>query len=165
MVSAVPNSPEPVSSNSGWNQVKIADPDIILFEDESVPIEVMTNLIFEQVGGQEIINISRNDLINGQSVIYRPIKNLEDIYIRYNSKNIVSVQDSSDEIFNSFSIKFVNHVPEEGNGPAGRYVYIDSVTGDLAVEVVAIERNEQVEIQVANTVTSFDDTIYIEGSS
>lgn len=165
MINATPNSPEPVASSNGSNYVRIADPDVIVFDDAAVPIEVMTDLIFENVGGQEIINISRNDLVNGQNVIYRPIKNLEDIYVRYNSGNIVPLQEASDEIFRSFPIKYVNHVPEEGNGPAGSYVYIEPTTGNLIIEAVNFARGEQVEVEVVNTVTSFDDTIYIEGLS
>lgn len=165
MIDATPNSPEPVSSSSGVNYVRIADPDVIAFDNDSLPVDVMTDLIFEDIGGQEIINVSRNDLVNGQKVIYRPIKNLEEIYVRYNPRNIMALQEASDDIFNSFPIKFVNHVPEEGNGPSGNYVYIDATTGDLIIEVIKIEREEQVDVQVANTVTSFDDTIYIEGLS
>lgn len=165
MVDPTPNTPEPVASATGNNYVKIADPDVILFDDASTPVEVMTDLIFEEIGGQEIINISRNDLVNGQNVIYRPIKNLEDIYVRYNPRNIMALQEASDDIFNSFPIKYVNHVPEEGNGPGGSYVYVDPTTGDIVIDVVKIEREEQVDVEVVNTVTSFDDTIYIEGSS
>lgn len=165
MVSAIPNYPEPVSFGNGSNYVRVADPDVIVFDDESVPVEVMTDLVFENIGGQEIINVSRNDLINGQNVIYKPIKNLEEIYIRYNSGNIVPLQDASDEIFRSFPIKYVNHVPEVGNGPNGSYVYIDATNGNLVIEAVNFTRGEQVEVEVVNTVTSFDDTIYIEGSS
>lgn len=165
MVNAIPNSPEPVSFGNGSGYVKIADPDVILFDDESVPLEVITDLVFEDIGGQEIINVSRNDLINGQNVIYRPIKNLEEVYTRYNPSNIVPLQDASDEIFRSFPIKYVNHVPEEGNGPGGSYVYVEPTTGNLVIEAVNFARGEQVEVEVVNTVTSFDDTIYIEGSS
>lgn len=165
MVNAIPNSPEPVSFGNGSGYVKIADPDVILFDDESVPLEVITDLVFEDIGGQEIINVSRNDLINGQNVIYRPIKNLEEVYTRYNPGNIVPLQDASDEIFRSFPIKYVNHVPEEGNGPGGSYVYVEPTTGNLVIEAVNFARGEQVEVEVVNTVTSFDDTIYIEGSS
>lgn len=165
MVDATPNYPEPVASTNGVSYVKIADPDVIVFDDNSVPIEAMTDLIFENVGGQEIINISRNDLVNGQNVIYRPIKNLEEVYVKYNSGNIVPLQEASDEIFRSFPIKYVNYVPNEGNGPNGSYVYIEPTTGNLIIEAVNFARGEQVEVEVVNTVTSFDDTIYIEGSS
>jgi len=158
-----PPDPEPVAVTPTAG-VLIADPSIIIFDEEAVPIEVMSDLLFEQVGGQEIINISRNDLVNGQSVIYHPIKNLQEVYLRYNTKNIVALQQSSVEIFKGFPIKFVNHIPIVGNGPDGQNVYLDPLTGNVVVEVVNITRNEQVDVEIINTVSSFDDTIYVEVS-
>jgi len=162
-VSATPNVPEPVESSSSEG-IKIADPDIILFEQDSVPLEVMTDLIFEDIGGTEILNIARTDLVNGQSVIYAPIKNLAQIYLKYNPQNILSVQETTGEIFNNFSIKLTRHIPYVGNGPNGRNVYMDPVTGDIVIDVINLKRDERVEIQTANTGMTFNDTIYIEES-
>lgn len=162
MVSATPDSPEPVSSSTLWKDVKVADPDVILFDDNEVPIEVITDLTFEEIGGQEIINVARNDLVNGQTVIYKPIKNLQEIYRRYNSGNIIALQKTSREVFSSFTINLLNHVPEQGLGPNGEIFYLDPDSGDLVINVVNIIRNERVEVELINTVTSFNDTIYIE---
>lgn len=162
MVNATPEGPETVASSSLWKDVKPADPDIIQFDNDALPIEVIADLTFEQIGGQEIINVARNDLINGQNVIYRPIKNLQDIYVRYNSKNIIAMQGTFGQIFNNFPINLLDHVPEVGLGPDGDYAYIDPQTGDIVINVVNIVQNEQVEIELVNTVTSFNDTIYTE---
>ena len=162
-VEPTPPVPDPVESSSSEG-IKIADPDIIIFEQDSVPIEVMTDLIFEDIGGTEILNIARTDLVNGQSVIYAPIKNLAQIYLKYNPQNILSVQETTGEIFNNFSIKIARHIPYVGNGPNGRNVYMDPVTGDIVIDVVNLKRDERVEIQTANTGTTFNDTIYIEES-
>lgn len=164
MVSAVPNLPEPVASTSTAG-VKVADPDIILFDSESIPVDIMTDLIFENIGGQEIINISRTDLVNGQSVIYSPIKNLSQVYLRYNPQNILALQETSDSIFNSFPIKFVNHVPAVGSGPDGKYVYIDPTTANIVIEAINLKSDYQIEIQVASSVKTLNDTIYLEGTS
>ena len=43
--------------------VKPATTDIILYKDETTPIELMTDLIFENIGGQELINIVRADAL------------------------------------------------------------------------------------------------------
>ena len=64
----------PISTSSAANDVLIAKKDIILFNEDAVPVELMTDLIFENIGGQELINISRHDTVNGQTVIYQPIK-------------------------------------------------------------------------------------------
>lgn len=163
MVSATPDSPTPASSSSSGG-IKIADPDIILFDQDLVPIEVMSDLIFEEIGGTEILNIARNDLVNGQSVIYAPIKNLAQIYLKYNPQNILSVQETAGEIFENFPIKLARHIPTVGNGPEGRNVYVDPLNGNIVVDVINIERNEQVEVQVADQASTFNDTIYIEES-
>lgn len=160
-----PDAPKPVFTSGNNGSTKIADPDIIQFDDEAVPVELITDLTFEQIGGQEIINVARNDLINGQNVIYKPIKNLQDIYLRYNSKNIVGLQQTSEETFRNFPIKLVNYIPEEGNGPGGSYVYLDSQTGDIVVDLVGVRSGDQVDIDVVNQASTFDDTIYIEGNS
>lgn len=139
--------------------VKAATPDIILFDDDSLPIEVMTDLIFENIGGQELINIARNDTVNGQNIIYQPIKNLSYVYNKYNTKNLVPIQDTSDFFFENFSIKLENYLPVEGNGPNGSNVFIDS-GGNLVVEVIGIAADEQVEIEILNTGEVFDGTIY-----
>jgi hypothetical protein len=67
-------APEPVIVQAA--PVKTATPDIVLFDDSALPIEVMTDLIFENIGGQELISITRSDIVNGQKISYQPIKNL-----------------------------------------------------------------------------------------
>lgn len=156
MVSAIPNNPEPnkqASQNS-----KIADPDIIIFED-NLPVEAMADLIFEDIGGQEIITISRNDIVNGQEVAYRPIKNLSKLSLKYNSQTMSSVQDSSKVFFDNFPIKLEDHIPSQGSGPNGEIVYIDN-NGDLVVNVQDLAPDERVEVQVLRRGDILDDTIY-----
>lgn len=159
MVSSTPNTPSstPSTSSSG---VKIPTTDIILYNDESTPIEVMSDLIFEDIGGQEIINIARNDLVNGQKVIYQPIKNLTSLAFQYNPQNILGLQDTAESYFNKFSIKLENTIPDVGTGPNGETVYIDPNSGDLIINVINLNSDEQVEVQVLNSGTIFNDTIY-----
>lgn len=134
--------------------IKIATPDIILFDEEAIPVDVMTDLIFEQIGGQEIINIARNDIINGQNVIYSLISNVPQIAYDYSPKNIFTVPGTLDKFFKNFAIRLDIHIPESGTGPSGRFVYIDknnpdeSLRNRLVVDVVNMKTNEQVEIQV-----------------
>ena len=78
-VSALPMTPNSAGLNINAfavNPVLTAPIDTILLNDETTPIEVLADLIFENIGGQELINIARNDTVNGQKVIYQPIKNL-----------------------------------------------------------------------------------------
>jgi hypothetical protein len=156
MVDSTPNTPSSVGSNN--SEVKVATPDIILFNDDAMPIDIIPDLIFEDIGGQELINLSRNDIINGITVAYQPIKNLSAIYQQYNSKNIIDIQNTSDTYFKNFSIKFESKIPIVGSGPSGQTCYIDS-SGNLIIEVANLEADEQVEIQFLIDGHFFNDTI------
>lgn len=163
------------------NSVKIATPDLILFNDEVMSIEIMTDLIFEDIGGYELATISRHDLVNGQKVLYAPIKNLTDLYLQYNPNNVLRLQ-SSDSYFKSLSLSIFDHLPVCGTGydlvekagepdktkwtrvPNCKSVYIDPLTGDLVINLVNVKENEQVEIQVLSSGEIFNDTIY-DGSN
>lgn len=139
--------------------VKTATPDIVLFNDETVPIEVMEDLLFENIGGQELINIARSDTINGQPISYQPIKNISAIQQQYNPNNIVSLQQTSNRFFAGFSIKLEDRIPNEGNGSNGSNIYIDTDNGNLTIELVKLEADEQVEIQIVTNGTIYEDTV------
>ena len=158
MVSSVPNTPSSasVSNKIPPSPTKTAPIDTVLFDDNSMSIEIMTDLIFEDIGGHELINIARNDIINGQQVSYTPIKNLGLIQQMYNPNNILRLQATSEKYFNNFSIKFEEKVPLVGNGPNGSNVYIDQATGDLIIEGVNINRDELFEVEI-----SLNGTIYL----
>lgn len=177
-LSAVAGIPEPSQSKKD-DSVKIATPDLILANDEMMSIEIMTDLIFEDIGGYELATISRHDLVNGQKVIYAPIKNLTDLYLQYNPNNVLRLQ-SSDSYFKSLSLSILDHIPVCGTGydlvgtdpdltkrtkvPNCKSVYIDPITGDLVINVVNVKENEQVEVEILTAGNIFDDTIYY-GSS
>jgi hypothetical protein len=154
----------PTASSASTTQVKSATKDIIIFDDEAIPVALMADLIFEDIGGQELINIARRDTVNGQKISYQPIKNLSSIEQQYNPNNIVSLQSTSDKYFANFPIKLDDKIPQDGGGPNGDYVYIDTVTGNLIVEAVNLELDEQIEIQIARSGTIYE-TDFNEGVS
>ena len=135
--------------------VKTATLDIILFDEESVPIDGMFDQIFENIGGQELISITRSDIVNGQKISYQPIKNLSAIQQRYNPNNILSLQQTADKFFAGFSIKLEDKVPETGNGTNGENVYLNA-TGDLIIEFININPDEQIETQISVSGTIYE---------
>lgn len=136
--------------------VKTATVDIVLFDDEATTVDTMADLIFENIGGQELINITRSDIINGQKISYQPIKNLSSIQQRYNPNNILSLQQTSDKYFAGFSIKLEDKIPNEGNGVNGENIYIEDGTGDLIIEFVNINNDEQIEVQITSNGTIYE---------
>ena len=147
MLSATPAIQQTVFNTTPAAPVKTSTLDIILFDEESVPVEVMSDLIFENIGGQELISITRSDIVNGQKIIYQPIKNLSSIQQQYNPNNILGLQQTSNKYFAGFSIKLEDKIPNQGNGANGQNVYLDS-NGNLVIEFININADEQVETQI-----------------
>lgn len=166
-ISATAGLPDPVKTSTS-DSVKIATPDLLIFGEQAVAIEIMTDLIFENIGGFELATISRHDLVNGQTVIYTPIKNLTDLYLQYNPNNVLRLQ-SADSFFKSLAISIPNYLPRYGNGYDlvdgvkvynGKSIYVDPISGDLVINLINIKENEQVEVEILTAGNTFDDTIY-----
>lgn len=144
-----------VASSPPPPPTKTAPIDTVLFNDDSMSIELMTDLIFEEIGGHELINISRNDIVNGQQISYTPIKNLGLVQQRYNPNNIIGLQSTSEKYFANFVIKLEEKVPLVGNGPNGSNIYFDEETGDIIIEGVNMNKDELFEVEI-----SINGTIY-----
>ena len=135
--------------------VKTAPIDTILFGDETVDERIVIDLLFENIGGQEILSVARYDTVNGQEVEYQPIQNLNIIQQTYNPNNILKLQKTADKIFANFSIKLDDKIPFVGNGPNGENVYLDS-NGSIVIDLINIEADEQVEIQIVQGGTIYE---------
>lgn len=118
--------------------IKEAPSDIIQFDDDSVEIALLQDLLFEDIGGVELANISRSDLIDGQSVIYEPIKNLSTVRQEFNPNNVVATAFSS----NYFS-RFGIDLDSRGIGEP----YVDD-NGDLVIEVNDVQDEEEIQVQI-----------------
>ena len=118
------------------------------------------------MAGQELISIARHDTINGQSIIYRPIKNVSTIALKYSPQNLLSLQNPSNAYFNNFPIKLEDRVPEIEdlreflNNDFANIVMLDAETGDLIVYVVDMDDDERLEIQVLSAGDISGDIIY-----
>ena len=139
--------------------VLVATPALIALSNAPLEIDIMADLIFENIGGQELINISRNDIINGQDVLYSPIKNLQSLYLEYNPNNIIKLENTADTYFKNFPIRLENKLPYGSNGIMEDVVYIDS-SGNLVINVSNLETGEQVEVQIINSGEILNGTIY-----
>lgn len=139
------------SNNSGSEQkvVKSAPIDTVVFVDETLSENLITDLLFEDIAGQELLSIARNDTVNGQTVSYQPIKNLNILNETYNPVDLLKIKETSNRYFNNFVINLREKIPtlkEENNY---KNYYIDD-NGNLIIELINIRLDEQVEIQLAN---------------
>jgi hypothetical protein len=130
--------------------VKAAPIDTVLFVDEGFSKEFIADLLFEDIAGQELLSIAREDTVNGQNVIYQPIKNLGILRDTYDINNLLKLQETSDRFFANFIINLFEKIPKVGNGPDGRNYYFDEETGDGIIEFINMRDDEQVEVQISN---------------
>lgn len=150
--------------------VKVARPDIIV-QDDSLPIDTISEIFLQDLGGQELLNISRHDLIDGSQAEYSLISNTNRVNQKFNPQNIVSIPGKLSEVFRNFTIELQNHVPDVGTDDnvtspqeIGDRVYISKITGNLVIDVVNLNINDRVEIEILNGGEVISDTMDVEES-
>jgi hypothetical protein len=144
-------------ASTGLNQtrkenpsIKAATPDLIVFDNSSLSVDSMADLIFEDIGGQELLEISRSDLINSANVAFPKIKSKR----RFNDY-INSVAGATFSLPLQ-SIQLANHTPQ----------FVDPIilndVGSIEIRVVNVLPEYQVEVQIVSKANRFNDTIYSE---
>jgi hypothetical protein len=146
-VSPVPPLPPPPPPPTTV-KIKTATPENILWDPTIIPVEILTDLVFEDIGGQELLSLIRHDTVSGDNVSNQLIKNLTFLNQEYSSKNMIGLQNTSDKYFSNFSIKLDSKIPVIGGGPLGSSIYVDSNTQDVIIELVNLEIDERLEVQI-----------------
>lgn len=163
IVPAIPPLPPPPPPPTTV-KIKSATPEIVLWDEGLMPVEIMVDLIFEDIGGQELLSLVRHDTVNGDNVSNQLIKNLTFLNQEYSSKKIISLQNTSDKYFSNFSIKLESKIPFEGNGSNGSNIYVSEDTQDIYIELVNLEIDEMVEVQIGIGGTIYTITLGAEES-
>ena len=128
---------------SSTTSVKQATPDIIVFDDDSVSPEFLTQAFFQEFGGTELINISRHDLINGDEVSYSPIVNLNGLRQSFNSNNIIAIGSFQDND-TRYGIDLISRGIYEP--------YLDE-EGNLVIEIDEVRKDESIEVEISTSGT------------
>ena len=146
--SYTPPPPPPPTPLNTWDTtttyvaptgIKQASPDIVVFDEEIDP-DFLVQAFFQEFGGTELINISRSDLINGDSVSYSPIVNLSSIRQNFNPNNIIAIG-AFQEAPTRYGIDLF------GRGVIKPYFNED---GDLVVEIEDVRPDESIEVEIAS---------------
>jgi hypothetical protein len=150
LTSSSGNIASKVGVSSGNSGIKVATPDLIVFDSSSLSVDSMADLIFEDIGGQELLEISRSDLINSSNVVFPRIKTKQ--------RFVDPISSIAGASFSSplQSIQLSDHVPQ----------FVSSVVlndvGGIEINIVNVLPGYQVEVQVVSKANRFDDTIYSE---
>lgn len=124
--------------------IKQAPIDTIIFDDNAVTPEMLSDLLYDDIAGLELANISRTDLIDGQQVIYSPIANLSDIYRLFNPNNIIASPGTLLNYLSSFAINLIlrgMNVPEFDED------------GNLIIEIDNVLAQEEIQAQISSSGT------------
>jgi len=141
-VSATPSLPTFTSMPSNKN-FKVAPSDIIQFDESNIEIQLITNLLFEDVGAVELSDMSRSDLIDGQQVIYSPITNLPELKRDFDPNKIISNIPMVD-YFSRFLIDLLSRGMHEP--------YFDD-EGNLVIEIDKVLDDEKIEAEILSNGT------------
>jgi hypothetical protein len=157
--------------------VKIATSNLFIFEDIALTAETMTDLVFEDIGGRELIDIVSGDMVYDlatSAAPNQPIKNLSSIVERYSPRNLINLQGTSDKFFQSnFQIDINSYIPLGSDVMDNPHVYIvtpqtstdtvnEQLLDHLVIEVINVDvaNNERVEVEILSYEDLYDDTIY-----
>jgi hypothetical protein len=159
VIEAVPYTPPAAASGSSKPDTKPATPDLIMITDEAFPVELITDLLFEDIGGTEILNIARHDLVDGAELSYQQISNMSRVTTVSGGANLQSLTQTSEDVFSQFPLKRYQYVPADTDDPSGmnRNVYLNS-NGDLVVELTGVDSSYQLEVSFQ--VGAVSDIIY-----
>lgn len=143
-----PAIPSKKSGNrSAKQKIKIASSNLFITDQRDDRTDFIADAIIEDIGGQEIINISRNDLLNGQNITYSVIENLASTQRKFNANELVKLQSTSEDYFDAFSLDLNLFTPTYGTGANGEIVYVDSNTGEVIINTINLSDNLVLEVE------------------
>jgi hypothetical protein len=158
-----PAPPEPINTIKTYQErppspVRVPERDVVSLAQETVSAETITNLLFENVGANELTKFVRHDTVEGINPYYDVISNLSDIKRKFDPSNLISLQKNNSSFFDIYPIKLQDKIPSDAyllENNLTDYLYIDT-NGDLVIEVVNLKDSEIVEIEIDTSGTIFE---------
>ena len=138
--------------------VRVPERDVVSLAQETISAETITNLLFENVGANELTKFVRHDTVEGINPYYDVISNLSDIKRKFDPSNLISLQKTNSSFFDIFPINLQDKIPSDAyllENNLTDYIYIDT-NGDFVIEVVNLKDSEIVEIEIDTSGTIFE---------
>ena len=93
--------------------IKLPTRDIVNIEPQVSGLAEIEKYIFQDIAGTQLINLVRHDTIVGIDVVYSVISDLTKVNIDFDPSLLLINKAQYQSIFNQYSIKLVNKIPEE----------------------------------------------------
>lgn len=151
------------SSNSGSSSqntgnasttIKLATDNLLAFKPPTIDAEATTNMLFQSIGGIEILQYSRSDMvydIDNQALAYQPLSDLSILQSKYSPKSLSGLQDAIGDSLNAYPIDISKYVPLSPTKDF--YIYMEDIISsnnldNLIIEVIGITDKTQETVQV-----------------
>lgn len=158
---SLPNYTNPKSSD-----VQSADPDVVLVNPEELPADVQEMLVLQAIGGSELIQIARNNSVDGQKVIYQPIVNMDSFAAQFSPVLIVGNAPTLNGLKASVPINIDSYL-DIAQDNSGAIFVGTSQAGKPAiiVELDGLQEGDVIEIATANLNQSviYQETLIVDG--
>lgn len=125
--------------------------DVVTFYNEPPSADEIAQILFEEIGGIELITIARRDTIDGLNPYYSVISNLANIRKQFDATEMITKQKNKQSEGDIYAIDLLSKIPSQEyldeNG-LDNWFYLDD-DGNLVIHLDNMEENEFVEVQVS----------------
>lgn len=153
-----PILPDPSIPDPPPPPVRVPERDVIELLNQTVDSETIENLLFENIGANELTKFVRHDTVEGLNPYYNIISNLSDVKRKFNPASLISLQKNDSSLFDLYAIKLQDKVPTDdylADNNLIDYVYFNE-NGDLIIEVVNMSDSEVVEVEIDRNGTIYE---------
>ena len=138
--------------------VKTPEKNVFIFDDSATVSGDIERLLFQNIGGTELVNMTRQNTVEGLNPYYRIISNLSRIQNEFDPITLISRQRRGTSIFDIHPINLSSRIPDNEylliNG-LDNYYYI-AANGDLVIELVNMRVGEVLEVEIVNNATIYE---------
>ena len=167
--SPMPPNPSPTSTGSTSSVVRTPTRNVTDISSlvPQFDAEQIQKLLFENLSAIELSRVERHDTIEGINQRYSIISNLSEIRKKYEIIKQLTIMDKFKPLTSIYTINIQDKIPQEDylilESLDTTYQYIDEndeivtrekgyyyidTNGDLVIELINLEKNQQVEIQI-----------------
>ncbi len=130
----------------------------LFIEPEIVDPQFATNLFFEDISGNELINIQPYNFLVDTS--NSNISNINSIVTSYEPQSLFKSSNMQQSYFSGFEISLNDRTPSVGSGPSGENVsFVAGTTNAIQIELINTLDDEEVQVEFLGRVAPIGDTI------
>lgn len=128
--------------------------DTILFDTQYISEESIADILMEDIGGIELLTLSRRETIDGINPYYSIISNLSRIRREYDTSQMISQQRRRQSYFDIYPIDLDTRIPLQAyldERELDNWYYLDA-DGNLVIELDNLRPSENIEVEIATVV-------------